>query len=216
MIPTQSEMYEALCARHGEELQSKLSKSTVAIAGLGGLGSNIAIALARMGIGKLILVDFDSVDITNLNRQQYKACQLGMKKTDALSKNLLEIAPYINLEANCERVTEQNAPILFKDAEIICEAFDNAESKAMLVNAVLGSSVSGTVPQKYLVAASGMAGKGSGNLIKTRKLSQKFYLCGDGTSDVKKEGCLYASRVMLCAAHQANTVLRIIAGFEEA
>ena len=206
LIPTKDEWNKALCERHGENIQEKFSSTTVAVCGLGGLGSNIAIALARTGIGKLILIDFDRVDITNLHRQQYKANQIGMNKTDALRDNLLEIAPYVALETHTICVTEENAAHLLQGADIICEAFDDAECKAMLTNLVLEE-----MPDKYLVAASGMAGFGSANSIKTRKITSKFYLCGDGQSDVQSEGSLVASRVMLCAAHQAHTVLRILA-----
>ena len=206
LIPTKDEWNKALCERHGEELQQKFSSATVAICGLGGLGSNISISLARAGIGKLILIDFDKVDITNLHRQQYKASQIGMDKTDALSENLKEIAPYIGIESHTVRITENNAVEILKDADIICEAFDNAECKAMLTNLVLEE-----MPDKFLVAASGMAGFGSANSIKTRKITSKFYLCGDEQSDVQSEGSLVSSRVMLCAAHQAHTVLRILA-----
>ena len=206
MYPTKEEWNKALAERHGEKLQKKFSSGAVAICGLGGLGSNIAISLARAGIEKLILIDFDKVDITNLHRQQYKANQIGMDKTDALSENLKEIAPYINIESHTVRITEDNAVGLLKDADIICEAFDNAECKAMLTNLVLE-----IMPDKFLVAASGMAGFGSANSIKTRKITSKFYLCGDEESDVQSEGSLVASRVMLCAAHQAHTVLRILA-----
>ena len=207
LIPTKEEWNTALIERHGIDTQQQFSSATVAICGLGGLGSNIAISLARAGIGKLILVDFDKVDITNLHRQQYKANQIGMNKTDALSENLKEIAPYIELETHTERVTEKNAVTLLQGADIICEAFDDAEVKAMLTNLVLE-----TMPDKYLVAASGMAGFGSANSIKTRRITNKLYLCGDGESDVQSEGSLVSSRVMLCAAHQAHTVLRILAG----
>ena len=207
LIPRKEEWNRALSERHGEDLQKNFSSATVAVCGLGGLGSNIAISLARAGVGKLILIDFDCVDITNLHRQQYKVNQIGMHKTDALSENLKEIAPYIELETNTERVTEENAVRLLQGADIICEAFDNAECKAMLTNLVLE-----TMPDKYLVAASGMAGFGSANAIKTRRVSKRFYLCGDGASDVSEEGSLVSSRVMLCAAHQAHTVLRILAG----
>ena len=206
LIPTKDEWNKALCERHGEDIQEKFSSATVAICGLGGLGSNIAVSLARAGIGKLILIDFDRVDITNLHRQQYKANQIGMNKTDALFENLKEIAPYVVIETHTVRITEDNAVELLKDADIICEAFDNAECKAMLTNLVLE-----TMPDKYLVAASGMAGFGSVNSIRTRKVTSKFYLCGDERSDVQSEGSLVASRVMLCAAHQAHTVLRILA-----
>ena len=206
LIPTKDEWNKALCERHGEELQQKFSSATVAICGLGGLGSNIAISLARAGIGKLILIDFDKVDITNLHRQQYKASQIGMNKTDALSENLKEIAPYIGIESHTVRITEDNAVELLKDADIICEAFDDAEAKAMLTNFVLEE-----MPDKFLVAASGMAGFGSANTIQTRRVAKRFYLCGDGASDISEAGSLVASRVMLCAAHQAHTVLRILA-----
>lgn len=205
-MPTKEEWEKTLAERHGEELQEKFASATVAICGLGGLGSNIAISLARAGIGKLILIDFDRVDITNLHRQQYKASQIGMNKTDALSENLREITPYIDLEIHTIRVTEENAAQLLEGADIICEAFDDAEAKAMLTNLVLER-----MPDKYLVAASGMAGMGSANAIQTRKITSKFYLCGDEKSDVQSEGSLVASRVMLCAAHQAHAVLRILA-----
>ena len=206
LIPTKDEWNKSFCERHGEELQQKFSSAIVAICGLGGLGSNIAISLARAGIGKLILIDFDKVDITNLHRQQYKVNQIGKNKTDALSENLKEIAPYIGIESHTVRITEDNAVELLKDADIICEAFDDAEAKAMLTNLVLEE-----MPNKFLVAASGMAGFGSANTIKTRKVMSRFYLCGDEESDVLSEGSLISSRVMLCAAHQAHTVLRILA-----
>ena len=206
MIPTKEEMTRALEARQGKERQAKFSIATVAVCGLGGLGSNIAISLARAGIGKLILIDFDRVDITNLHRQQYKASQIGRYKTEALSENIKEIAPYIELETHTIRVSESNAEDLLCKADIICEAFDNAECKAMLVNTVLE-----TMPDKYLISGSGMAGMGSANDIKTRKVMKRFYICGDGTSDVNSGIGLVSSRVMLCAAHQAHTVLRILA-----
>lgn len=204
---SRDEWNEALIARHGQVLHDRFSSSTVAICGLGGLGSNIAIALARAGIGRLILVDFDRVDITNLHRQQYKAEQIGEYKTEALAANLLEISPYTEVKGVTEKVTEDNFPELLEGADIVCEAFDNAEAKAMLVNGVLQK-----LPECYLVAASGMAGMGSPNRIETRRITDRFYLCGDGVSDVEETMGLVAPRVMLCAAHQAQTVLRILAG----
>ena len=109
MIPTEKEMLWALVQRNGETLQKKFSSATVAVCGLGGLGSNLAFSLARAGIGKLILIDFDRVDITNLNRQQYKAAQIGRFKTDALLENLKEIAPYIKTECHTVRINKENA-----------------------------------------------------------------------------------------------------------
>jgi len=198
---------DALAERHGTELQRRFSEATVAVCGLGGLGSNIAIALARAGIGKLILIDFDRVDITNLHRQQYKASQIGLYKTDALADNLAEIAPYTEITTNTVKLSEDNLTTYLKEADIVCEALDNAEAKAMLVNGVLEQ-----LPGCFLVAASGMAGMDTPNTIKTRKIGKRFYLSGDGVSDVTDTIGLVAPRVMLCAAHQAQTVLRILAG----
>ncbi len=206
MIPTKEEWINALKDRHGSDFQKKISLTTVAVCGLGGLGSNIAISLARAGVGKLVLIDFDKVDITNLHRQQYKVNQIGMNKTEALKNNLKETNPYLETEIHTVFVDENNAKELLKDCDIICEAFDNPESKAMLTNFVLEK-----MPDKYIVAASGMAGLESSNAIHTRKVSKRFYLCGDEVSDVKDGIGLISSRVMLCAAHQAHTVLRIIA-----
>jgi sulfur carrier protein ThiS adenylyltransferase len=207
LIFSEREWTEALIARHGIELHKRFSSATVAVCGLGGLGANIAISLARVGIGKLVLIDFDRVDITNLHRQQYKANQVGRYKTDALAENLLEIAPYMEIETVTERITEENFIDFLKDVDVVCEAFDRAESKAMLVNCVLEQ-----LPECYLVAASGMAGISTPNSIKTRKIMKRFYLCGDEVSDVEDSMGLVSTRVMLCAAHQAHTVLRILAG----
>jgi sulfur carrier protein ThiS adenylyltransferase len=201
------EWRKALINRIGLSLYEQFSNATVAICGLGGLGSHIAIALARAGVGKLILIDFDQVDMTNLHRQCYKVNQIGCNKTEALLENILEVAPYIDIEAINEKITEDNIVSLLKDADIVCEAFDDPSCKAMLVNGVLER-----LPDCYVVAASGMAGMGSPNLIKTRKLTNRFYLCGDEVSDVKNTMGLVSSRVMLCAAHQAHTILRILAG----
>ena len=206
MMPTKKEWIKALKERHGTKLHNKISGATVAVCGLGGLGSNIATALSRAGVGKLILIDFDKVDITNLHRQQYKTRQIGMFKTDALQENLNEINPYIETEVHTTYLDENNADGLLSGADIICEAFDNAEAKANLVNFVLEM-----MPDKYIVAASGMAGMESSNTIQTRRISERFYLCGDEKSEVSDEIGLIASRVMLCAAHQAHTVLRILA-----
>lgn len=209
-VPSREVMREALNIRHGEDLQNKISAARVAVCGLGGLGSNIAIALARAGVGHLHLIDFDRVDLTNLNRQQYAVGQLGQYKTDALRETLSLISPYCDVTCDTIQVTEENLPDLLKTEDYICEAFDRAEAKAMLVSGVLEH-----FPEKYLVAGSGLAGLGSANTIQTRRVSQRFYLCGDGTSDSSVGLGLVASRVLVCAAHEANMILRLIAGERE-
>ena len=205
MIPAKEALEQALRERQGAELTARFSAAAVAVCGLGGLGSHIAGFLARAGVGRLILIDFDRVDLTNLHRQQYKASQVGRYKTEALAENLREAAPYLSLELRTVRLTAENVPSLLEGADVICEALDEAAAKAMLVNTVLEQ-----LPEKYLVAASGMAGLGSANAIHTRRLTGRFYLCGDGVSDVADGIGLVAPRVALCAAHQAHMVLRIL------
>lgn len=207
MTPTKEQLYAAQAAKHGGDVQAAFAAATVAVCGLGGLGSNVAVMLARSGIGKLILIDFDRVDITNLHRQQYKADQVGQSKAEALTANLREIAPYVTLESHTERITESNIRRLLDGADVIVEAFDNAEAKAMLFDGVTEN-----FPEKYLVTASGMAGMDSANNIKTRRLTDKIYLCGDGVSDIADGNGLYSARVALCAAHEALAVMRILAG----
>ncbi|MDE5834468.1 MAG: sulfur carrier protein ThiS adenylyltransferase ThiF, partial [Ruminococcus sp.] len=192
MIPSRDEMYNALVERHGEDFQKKVSASHIAVCGIGGLGSNIAIALARAGVGHIHIIDFDRVDISNLNRQQYFPEQLGMYKTDAMKETLSHIAPYCEIISDCVRLDETNISEILQNDDIVCEAFDVAEAKALLVNNVLEK-----LPEKYLVSGSGMAGLGSANTITTRRVMKKFYICGDGESDVSAGIGLYSSRVMV-------------------
>lgn len=206
---TKEEFNNALIERHGIKLFNKFRSSSVAVAGLGGLGSNAAIALARSGIGKLLLVDFDRVDITNLNRQQYFADDIGSYKTEALSSIIKRINPVIEIETINVRVNEENAVEIFGSFNIVCECFDKAENKAMLINTLL------TQGSCTVVSASGMAGLGSSNTIITRKINDRFYICGDGVSDIGDGLGLFAPRVALCAMHQANMVLRLLSGEKE-
>ena len=200
----------AFDARFPKEMQEKLRAAKVAVAGLGGLGSNVAYALARIGVGHLHLIDFDVVDITNLNRQQYFMEHIGMYKTDALKSLLLRINPYLDIRTDCVKVTDDNLQELFADATIVCEAFDNPEAKAMLVNGILEH-----FPEKKLVSATGMAGYGSSNTIITKRIMKNFYLCGDGVTAPTYGHGLMAPRVAICAAHEANMITRLILGEEE-
>lgn len=198
-------IYQTLNDRHGIVNQEKLNNAKVAIAGLGGLGSNIAVALARIGVGHLHLIDFDKVDISNLNRQHYFISHLNKYKTQALAEQLQMINPYLNIVTDCIKVTENNIFSLFKDEDIICEAFDVPENKAMLVNEVLE-----LFPEKYIISGSGMAGFGHSNEIHTRKVMGKFYICGDEKTALSNENSLMAPRVAICAGHQANLITQLI------
>lgn len=207
---TQHQIQQALIKRHSSEIQKKLNQGRVAIAGLGGLGSNVALSLARIGVGHLHLIDFDTVDISNLNRQQYFLEDIGKKKTEALNSILQKINPYLDIRISCVRVTEENIPVLFAQETIICEAFDDPEAKASLVNGILEH-----FPEKKLVAASGLAGYQSSNLIKTRRVAKNFYLCGDEAAEAAYGRGLMAARAALCAQHEANMITRLLLGEEE-
>ena len=207
---SKEEIYAALNERHSPEIQSVLSAGNVAIAGLGGLGSNVAYSLTRIGVGHLHLIDFDVVDVTNLNRQQYFMEHVGMYKTEALKSLLMKINPYIEIKTDCVRVTEENIKELFCDNDIVCEAFDNPDAKALLVNGIMEY-----FPEKKLVSASGMAGFGSSNSIVTRRITKNFYLCGDRVTAPTYGNGLMAPRVAVCAAHEANMITRLILGEEE-
>lgn len=207
---SKEKIYAALNERHSPEIQAVLSAGNVAIAGLGGLGSNVAYSLTRIGVGHLHLIDFDVVDVTNLNRQQYFMEHVGMYKTEALKSLLMKINPYIEIKTDCVRVTEENIKELFCDNDIVCEAFDNPDAKALLVNGIMEY-----FPEKKLVSASGMAGFGSSNSIVTRRITKNFYLCGDRVTAPSYGNGLMAPRVAVCAAHEANMITRLILGEEE-
>ena len=183
---TENELFEALASRHTVEGQKKISRASVAICGLGGLGSNVAIHLARCGVGRLHLLDFDRVDLPNINRQQYRLDQIGTPKTEALRDELRDFAPYINIVTDQVKLTPENIPELLKDDEYIVEAFDKADQKAMLCNVVLEE-----LPEAVLIAGSGMAGYGKSNEIQTRRVSSRFYICGDGETGLEQAGTLF-------------------------
>lgn len=211
IMPGEEELESMMMARHTPGVHGKVKKGKVAVAGLGGLGSNIAVMLARVGVGQLLLVDFDVVEPSNLNRQCYSISHLGMPKTAALKKQIQEINPFVKVELRDVRVTENNVRELFGGYDIVCEAFDRPEAKAVLVNTALER-----LPDIKVVAASGMAGCESSNLIKTVKPMKRLYLCGDLENGAGTGNGLMAPRVMVCAGHQANMVLRLLLGMEEA
>ncbi len=204
-IPSADELESLMVARHTPGVHEKIKGATVGIAGLGGLGSAIAVALARVGVGKLVLVDFDVVEPSNLNRQQYFIDQLGQTKAAALEANLRRINPYVEYAARCVRVTPDNIDELFGQVDIMVEAFDRADQKAMLLQSFKSAP---------LVAASGLAGYGSGETIGVRKMGERVYIVGDLETGAAPGCGLMAPRVGIVAHMQANLVLRILLGEE--
>ena len=197
---------EDLFKRNVKDIAKKLKKAKVCILGLGGLGSNVAVLLARSGIGYLKLIDFDVVEASNLNRQQYRISHIGIKKTEAIKTIIKEINPFVEIDTLDIKVDRENILSIVEDIEIVVEAFDRAETKAMAIEELL------TNKNKIVISASGMAGLGSANEIITRKVRDNFYLIGDNYSDYEEYSGIMSTRVMLCAAHQANMVLRLILG----
>ncbi len=202
---SKEELDRAFDARFPKEMQKKLRNAKVAVAGLGGLGSNIAVMLARSGVGHLLLVDYDVVDVTNLNRQMYGISHIGKPKTQALTEILYQINPYLTYESHCTKVTADNIEKLFMEFPIVCEAFDRPDQKAMLVREILTRC-----PNTTLVSGNGMAGYGDANEIQTHRMMNRLYVCGDQSTDIEDGIGLMAPRVAVCAAHEANKVIQLI------
>ncbi len=203
--PAQEEIQSYLYARHTPGVQEKIKDSVVGVMGLGGLGSPVAIALARIGVGKLVLADYDIVEPTNLNRQQYFIDQIGMKKTEALQNNIYRINPFIEVTTIDTKLTENSIPKLFKEVNVLVECFDDPIMKAAALRAVR-TNLKGVA----YIGASGVAGYGNNNRITTKKLYPQIYVVGDGETAAAPGMGLMAPRVGIAAHHQANQVLRIL------
>jgi len=187
------------------EIRSHLSKFRVGIAGAGGLGSNCAVALARSGVGTLVLSDFDIIEEPNLNRQYYFLDQVGMMKTDALKENIARINPDVIVIAHQLHLESQNIPEIFKGCDVIVEAFDKSEMKEMLIETVQ-LKMKG-IP---LVIGSGMAGWGNSESVRCRKIDNTLIVCGDESSEVSENLPPLAPRVGMVANMQANVVIEIL------
>lgn len=210
VLTEQKDIHGTLVQRHGAKTQACIDKGVVGVMGLGGLGSAVAVALTRIGVGKLLLADYDVVELSNLNRQYYFADQIGLLKTVALQETLLRINPHAHLEMINERLTEESMPKLFQGVDVLVECFDDPVMKPAALRVAL-TQMQGV----GYVGASGMAGYGDNGKIVTRKLYPHVYLAGDEESEVGPEQGLMAPRVGICAHHQANQVLRILLGVDE-
>ncbi|MGB4291951.1 MAG: sulfur carrier protein ThiS adenylyltransferase ThiF [Bacteroidales bacterium] len=188
-----------------DEVREHLKKFRVGIAGAGGLGSNCAMLLARAGVGTLVICDFDTVEKSNLNRQFYFLHQCGMKKTEALKENLKMIDDDIIVIAHDIKLDRENIPEVFTGCDAIVEAFDRAEMKEMIIEAVQTE-----MPGVPLIVASGLAGWGRNDSIRSRKIDDNLYVCGDESQEVSEENPPLAPRVVIVAAMQANLVVEIL------
>ena len=188
-----------------DSMEEKLGGAVVGVAGLGGLGSTVAVALARAGVGKLVVVDFDDVDESNLDRQYYFVDQIGQGKVEAMKDNLGRINPEVEVEGHRQKLDGDNILEIFDGADVVAECFDKAEEKQMIVEAVLSKMEA--VP---IVSVSGLAGYGNSNTIQTRRISERLILVGDGESSIDSGMGLCGARVGIAACHQANAIIELI------
>ena len=191
-----------------QSIDGILLGSRVGVAGLGGMGSHVAVALARAGIGTLVIADFDRVDESNLHRQNYSRGHLGMPKAVATESVLRGIRPDMCIVPYDIRLDESNVADVFKGCDVVCEAFDDPVAKGMLVETLLSED-----PDVVVVSCSGMAGYGSTSTMGVERRMSRLYVCGDGITDVS-EGRLSAGRVMACAGMEAHATVRILLGSE--
>jgi sulfur carrier protein ThiS adenylyltransferase len=187
------------------DIENHLKKFRVGIAGAGGLGSNCAAALARTGIGTLVIADFDKVEPSNLSRQYYFVNQIGMMKAEALKDNLLRIRPEMNVVIHQVKLNKENIPSLFAGCHVIVEAFDRSDMKEMLIE-----TVQNELPGVPLIVGSGMAGWGKNDILKFRQIDETLYVCGDELSEASDDLPPLAPRVGIVASMQANAVVEIL------
>lgn len=187
------------------EIKSHLSKFKVGIAGAGGLGSNCAVALARSGVGSLVICDFDIIEEANLNRQYYFADQVGQPKTKALKENISRISSSVSVIIHQVRLNEENIPGIFEGCNVIVEAFDRSDMKEMLIE-----TLQTKLPSIPLIVGSGMAGWGNTEKIKSRKLDESLFVCGDESTEASDSHPPMAPRVGIVANMQANLAIEIL------
>lgn len=206
-VPSPDELEALMAARHTPGVHARLKCATVGVAGLGGLGASVAWALARVGVGRLVLADFDVVEPSNLNRQQYFVDQIGQYKTDATLANLARVNPYVVATTHTVRLAPSNVPVIFRDVDVLVEAFDTADGKAMLAETFCRA-----FPGRPIVMASGVAGHFTANTIETRRMGAGMFVAGDLVNAAAPGTGLMAPRVGVAAHHQATAVLRILLG----
>lgn len=189
-----------------EKIKSELKNKTVGIAGCGGLGSNCAVALARVGVGNLIIADFDKIEESNLNRQYFFFNQIGQFKAEALKENIKLINPTVNVIAHTVKLNPDNIPEIYRNCDVMVEAFDRGEMKQMLVNSFLSK-----FPEKTIIMGMGLAGWGANETIKTTKYDN-IIICGDQAVSVEDDNPPIAPRVGIVSNMQANVVLELLLG----
>ena len=187
-----------------ETIKRRLRDKKVGIAGSGGLGSNCAMALARAGIGHLVLTDLDVVLESNLEVKYYFKDQIGHKKVLELAENIKKVNPLIKTETHDIKLDENSIVTIFRNCDVIVEAFSLVENKQMLVETVLLN-----FPEKFLIMSSGFAGWGNSDRI-SQASYEKLIICGDFMTGAKETLPPLAPRIGIVSNMQANAVLEIL------
>lgn len=185
----------------GEERLKFLQNVVVGIAGAGGLGSNCAMHLVRSGFKRFVIVDFDEVDASNLNRQCFCLSQVGKPKVDALAENMRSVNPDVEITGVNVRLDMDNILPTFSRCDVIVEALDTPHCKKGLVEAFLPT-------KRLVVTASGICGTGDADAIVTRKVRDTLYMIGDMESECSQEMPPLAPKVTVAAAKQSDVVLK--------
>ncbi len=191
----------------GKEGQEKLERSTVLVAGVGGLGSPVAYYLASSGVGRLILVDDGRVELSNLNRQiLYGVDDVGKPKVHAASKRLRELNPDIDIVPRNERISSKSVGDLLEDVDVVVDCLDNFTARYTLADAAWNMGVPfvhGAVEGMYGQITTLIPGK-------TPSLREIFPSVGD-----KKEIPIIGPAAGVVGAIEALEVIKLIAGIGE-
>jgi sulfur carrier protein ThiS adenylyltransferase len=193
----------AISQFYSDDIFNRIQSLKIGIAGAGGIGSNCAGILVRCGFKRFMVVDFDRVEPSNLNRQMYLSSHIGKMKAECLKEILLSINPDVAIDFACERITKINAAGMFRDCDVVIEAFDNALSKAELFSVFLHSG-------KLLVGVSGIGGIGNCGKIDILRVSSNVVIVGDRVSEVNDMVRPYAPRVMAASSMMADVILDFI------
>ncbi len=172
----------------------------VGIAGVGGIGSNVAAHLIRAGCTCLKCVDFDRVELSNLNRQFYFVDQIGYYKVDMIKENLLRIEPNAAIATARLRLTPENMLDTFKDCQLLVEGFDDQQSKKLLVETFADQDIP-------IISASGIAGNEI-DAIRIHTLGN-CTIVGDFQTDFRSNR-LYGPKIAVIAAMMADCVLKMV------
>jgi thiamine biosynthesis protein ThiF, family 2 len=206
-MPSEAEYDAAFILKNGRDVHARMKRATVGIVGLGGLGSNISIMLARAGVWKFIIADYSNINLPNLCRQNFQFKDIGNRKTDVVEEMILNVNPYAKVEKHFVKVDATNASTIFSGCDVVCEAMDLSDEKTVFIDKMVN-----TYPNITIISGSGMAGYGRSNAIRTVQSLKQLYICGDMGDVVDRAPVIIAPRANICAGHVANTAIAVLMG----